>query len=71
MAFYEFPFEPYAPVRRQLLNIFRAVNGKRKEAGFSRLAVEVLPLRRRIVKPFGLENTTPTSDYRFQTATIA
>ena len=51
-AFYEIPFEPYAPVRRQLLNILRAVNGSRKQSGFSRIPVEVVPLRRRIVRPF-------------------
>ena len=52
-AFYEIPFEPYAPVRRQLLNILRAVNRSRKQSGFSRIPVEVVPLRRRIVRPFG------------------
>src|ERR1019366_7798499 len=53
MAFYELPFEPYAPVRRQLLNLLRAVNLLRKQAGYRPVPVEVLPLRRRIVKPFG------------------
>gem|GEM_PF-691160 len=51
-AFYQIPFEPYAPVRRQLLNIHRAVNHSRKQAGFSRIPIEVIPLRRRIVRPF-------------------
>jgi len=51
-AFYKIPFEPYAPVRRQLLNILRAVNRSRKQSGFSRIPVEVVPLRRRIVRPF-------------------
>ena len=51
-AFYEIAFEPYAPVRRQLLNILRAVNRTRKQSGFSRIPVEVVPLRRRIVRPF-------------------
>ena len=53
LAFYEVPFEPYAPVRRQLLNIWRAVNRSRRKAGFGPVPVEVLPLKRRIVKPFG------------------
>jgi hypothetical protein len=53
LAFYRLPFEPYAPVRRQLLNILRAVNRARKTAGFRPVPVEVIPLRRRIVKPFG------------------
>jgi hypothetical protein len=51
--FYELPFEPYAPIRRQLLNLLRAVNLARKQAGYRPVPVEVLPLRRRIVKPFG------------------
>ncbi len=58
-AFYEIPFEPYAPVRRQLLNILRAVNRSRKQSGFSRIPVEVVPLRRRIVRPFGGTRETP------------
>jgi hypothetical protein len=53
MAFYDFPFEPYAPVRRQLLVLLREVNAVRRHAGFRILPMEVLPLRRRIVKPFG------------------
>jgi hypothetical protein len=53
MEFYQLPFEPYAPIRRQMLNLLRAVNRKRKAAGFDLLPTEVLPLRRRIVKPFG------------------
>lgn len=52
LAFYRLPFEPYAPIRRQLLKILRAVNQARKRAGYSRLPTEVLPLRRRVVKPF-------------------
>lgn len=46
------PFEPYAPVRRQLLNIWRAVNRVRRTAGLQPLRVECLRLRRRIVRPF-------------------
>jgi hypothetical protein len=52
MAFCDFPFEPYAPVRRQLLVLLREVNAVRRQAGFQVLPIEVLPLRRRIVKPF-------------------
>lgn len=47
------PFEPYAPIRRQLLNILRAVNRARKSSGFEPLPVNVLRFRRKIVKPFG------------------
>ncbi len=53
LAFYQIPFEPYAPVRRQLLNLWRAVNRTRRQAGFKPVPVEVLPLKRRIVRPFG------------------
>ena len=53
LAFYRLPYEPYAPIRRQMLNILRAVNKARKQAGYSRIPTEVLPLRRRVVKPFG------------------
>ncbi len=49
---YETPYEPYAPVRRQLLNILRAVNRARKRAGYELVPAEVLPLRRRVVRPF-------------------
>lgn len=47
------PFEPYAPVRRQVLNLWRAVNKARVAAGLARVPVESLRLRRHIVKPFG------------------
>lgn len=53
LEFYRLPFEPYAPIRRQMLNLLRAVNRVRKTAGWSLLPKEVLPLRRRVVKPFG------------------
>jgi hypothetical protein len=46
------PFEPYAPIRRQLLNILRAVNRRRKTVGLSPVPPSALRLRRRIVQPF-------------------
>jgi len=46
------PFEPYAPIRRQLFNILRAVNRARRAAGFTPVPVSCLRLKRRIVKPF-------------------
>lgn len=52
LAFYELPFEPYAPIRRQFLNLLRAVNAARRQAGFTQLPFDVLPLRRRVVRPF-------------------
>lgn len=51
--FQRIPFEPYAPVRRQLLNVLRAVNRAREAAAFEALPTAALYLRRRIVKPFG------------------
>lgn len=47
------PFEPYAPVRRQMLNIVREVNRLRKKAGFSRIPFDAIRFNRRILKPFG------------------
>ena len=41
-------FEPYAPIRRQLLNLVRAVNRARGQAGFDPVPVECLRLKRRI-----------------------
>jgi hypothetical protein len=45
-------YEPYAPVRQQMLNILRLINKKRKSSGLSTLPSEVLRYRRKIVKPF-------------------
>ncbi len=56
LAFYRLPFEPYAPVRRQFLKILRAVNEARRQAGYARLPTAILPLRRRVVRPFVLES---------------
>ncbi|MCO6438137.1 MAG: hypothetical protein J5J06_13670 [Phycisphaerae bacterium] len=46
------PFERYAPVRRQLLNIWRAVNRVRETAGFDAVPVQALQLKRRVVHAF-------------------
>lgn len=51
-AFSQLQFEPYAPIRVQLLVLFRAVNKKRKAAGYEPLDRSCLRLRRRIVRPF-------------------
>lgn len=50
--FEKIPFEPYAPVRRQLLCILRAVNKARKQAGYAPVDYTALRLRRRIASPF-------------------
>ena len=52
-AIYNLPLEPYAPIRRQLLLLLRSLNRQRRELGYAPLPMEVLPLRRRVVKPFG------------------
>ncbi len=46
------PFEPYAPVRRQLLNILRALNRARRVAGLEAVPISALRLSRKGVKPF-------------------
>jgi hypothetical protein len=52
LAFYQLPIAPYAPVRRQLLMMLREVNRVRKVAGKRQLPSEILPLRRKVVRPF-------------------
>ncbi|HUQ95145.1 MAG TPA: hypothetical protein VM120_25935 [Bryobacteraceae bacterium] len=51
--FWNFPFEPYAPVRRQAVSIFTRVNRARKEAGLELLRTTCLRLKRRPTRPFG------------------
>lgn len=51
-------YEPYAPVRRQLLNLLRAVNRLRESAGFEPVPVSALRLRRRVVRPFERPETS-------------
>lgn len=50
------PFEPYAPIRSQLHSILREVNRKRKLCGFELLPSSCIRVRRRIVKPFCVQN---------------
>ena len=50
--FYRFPFEPYAPIRRQAFNILRQANRVRKRAGYEQLPISCIWLKRKIVKPF-------------------
>lgn len=52
LEFLKLPFEPYAPVRRQLLNIIRAVNRARLKAGFEPVPIEYIRLKRHVVKAF-------------------
>jgi hypothetical protein len=46
------PFEPYAPVRGQLLAVLRAVNRERKRAGFEPVPNTCFRLVRRVCRPF-------------------
>jgi len=48
----DLPFEPYAPIRRQLLELLRAVNKNRRQHAYSVVPVQALRLRRRVVSPF-------------------
>ena len=45
--FYEIPFQGYAPIRRQLCQLLRQVNKKRRRSGLSQLPTEVLHFDRR------------------------
>ena len=46
------PFEPYAPVRTQLLTIVRAINRKRNSAGLPAISRHCVRFKRRICRPF-------------------
>lgn len=46
-------FQPYAPVRAQLLNMWRAVNRARRTAALEQVSIECVPWKRRIERPFG------------------
>jgi hypothetical protein len=50
--FSRLPFEPYAPIRGQLLRILRAVNRTRLAAGYEPVPKSCLRLKRRIYRPF-------------------
>lgn len=67
--FYNLPFEPYAPVRRQYLVLLRRVNEVRIRSGRERLPLEVIPFRRRIVRPF-LEGYEPLHAEREDSQTV-
>jgi hypothetical protein len=52
------PYEPYAPVRRQLIELLRAVNRRRQNAGLSLVPLSALRLRRRSVRIYPAAGTT-------------
>ena len=52
--FQNLSYEPYAPVRRQMLALLRAVNRERETKGWAIIPASVLRLKRNVVRPFGL-----------------
>lgn len=50
--FANLPFTRFAPIRRQLLTLLRAVNKSRQCAGYEAVPVSALRLSRKIVRPF-------------------
>jgi len=57
----DLPFEPYAPVRQQLLNLIRYINRRRETASLEPVSFSALRYRRRIVRPFGTVEMTPAT----------
>jgi len=49
---YCLPFEPYAPIRRQQLELLRVINQERQAAGYEKVLSSVLRYKRRIVSPY-------------------
>jgi hypothetical protein len=50
--FLDLQFQPYRPVREQLLAVLRAVNRERQVAGYQRIPHSVIRFKRRTVKAF-------------------
>jgi hypothetical protein len=57
--FRRLPFQPYSPVRKQLLAILDEVNRLRRVAGLERVPVTAVRWKRWIVKPFGETTEEP------------
>lgn len=49
---FSLPYEPYAPIRKQLLKLLRLINAKRQAAGYAKIPATCLRLTRSIVKSF-------------------
>jgi len=64
----DLPFEPYAPVRQQLLNLIRYINRRRETASLKPVTFSVLRYRRRIVRPFGTVEMSPATVSRIVNA---
>lgn len=56
---YSLPYEPYAPIRKQLLKLLRLINAKRQAAGYSKIPPTCLRFKRQIVRAFE-ENSSRT-----------
>ncbi len=50
--FWNIGYEPYAPIRRQLLELIRQVNKSRSAAGLPKISPKVIRYQQRKVKPF-------------------
>ncbi len=50
--FWNIGYEPYAPIRKQLLGLLRQVNKARGAVGLEKLSADVLRYQHRPVKPF-------------------
>ncbi|MCC7335383.1 MAG: hypothetical protein IT422_09810, partial [Pirellulaceae bacterium] len=50
--FASLPFARFAPIRRQLLTLLRAVNKARQNVGYEKVPTFALKLRRSIIRPF-------------------
>ena len=55
MRFYHVGFEPYAPIRKQLLELLRLVNKARACHGLEKLKPDCIRYHRKPVKPFQLD----------------
>ena len=49
---FSLPYEPYAPIRKQLLKLLRLVNAKRQAAGYAKVPAMCLRFKREIVRAF-------------------
>lgn len=45
-------FQPFSPIRAQLLSVWRSVNRPRQTAGLETIPIDAVPWKRRIVQPF-------------------
>jgi hypothetical protein len=60
--FWGLPFEPYAPVRKQLLQILHQVNEQRRRAGFEVVPPRVIRTKREIGRVFQRERDNFATD---------